>query len=327
MVASKLLPMLDGIAHANRRWIAKAITLVESSKVTDSALSDELLTEILPHTGSALRIGISGIPGVGKSTFIEEFGRLLLKNGKKIGVLAVDPSSPVSGGSIMGDKTRMEKLAADENVFIRPSPAGDNLGGVARKTRESSLILDAAGYDIILIETVGVGQSEVVVASLVDVFLVLQMPSTGDELQSIKKGILEVADIIAINKADGDLKPYAMGAVSNHKKALNLIKTHKSWIPPVLACSAIERTGLGEIWQGVCDFVDYMKRENLFDERRHQQTVSWFDNEIGSLFLDLIKHDRKKRDLLNLYRKKVLNYEVPPTVGARQVLNLLLSAD
>src|SRR5210317_1087126 len=250
----KLQDIADGVRAGNVRALAKAITLIESRNLDHSLAATTLLDELLPDTGNSIRIGISGVPGAGKSTFIEALGMSLLSQGHKVAVLAVDPSSQISGGSILGDKTRMEELSRQANAFIRPSPSSGTLGGVARKTRETMLACEAAGFDVIIVETVGVGQSETTVASMVDFFLVLMLAGAGDELQGIKKGILELADAIAINKADGDNVENAKRAVKAYETALSLLNpSSPSWKAPVLTCSALEMIGIEDIWNVVLD--------------------------------------------------------------------------
>jgi LAO/AO transport system kinase len=241
-------PSAEAILSGDRRALAKAITLVESARPQDRKASQDLLNELLPHTGNSIRIGITGVPGVGKSTFIESFGQTVIGDGKKVAVLAVDPSSPVAGGSILGDKTRMEQLSRETNAFIRPSPAGKALGGVALKTRESMLLCEAAGFDVVVVETVGVGQSEHQVGSMVDFFLILLLPGGGDELQGIKKGILELADAILINKADGESENLANKTRLHYQSALSLLTQSGFWSPEVRTCSALERSGINEAW-------------------------------------------------------------------------------
>jgi LAO/AO transport system kinase len=245
--------LADGVLAGDRRSLAKAITLVESSRPDHRDLAQELVERLLPRTGGASRVGITGVPGVGKSTFIEAFGLHLIDAGHRVAVLAVDPSSSISGGSILGDKTRMPRLSAAEASFIRPSPAGGALGGVASHTREAMLLCEAAGYDVVLVETVGVGQSEYVVASMVDFFLVLMLPGAGDELQGIKRGILELADALAINKADGENVPRAERARAEYLAAFHLLRSGGAWDPPVITVSAAESRGMDEVWRIVGD--------------------------------------------------------------------------
>ena len=268
-------PSAEAILSGDRRALAKAITLVESARPQDRKASQDLLNELLPHTGSSIRIGITGVPGVGKSTFIESFGQTVIGDGKKVAVLAVDPSSPVAGGSILGDKTRMEQLSRETNAFIRPSPAGKALGGVALKTRESMLLCEAAGFDVVVVETVGVGQSEHQVGSMVDFFLILLLPGGGDELQGIKKGILELADAILINKADGESENLANKTRLHYQSALSLLTQSGFWSPEVRACSALERSGIAEAWEMVRRFHDEALAAGHLASMRSEQNLQW----------------------------------------------------
>jgi len=268
-------PSAEAILSGDRRALAKAITLVESARPQDRKASQDLLNELLPHTGNSIRIGITGVPGVGKSTFIESFGQTVIGNGKKVAVLAVDPSSPVAGGSILGDKTRMEQLSRETNAFIRPSPAGKALGGVALKTRESMLLCEAAGFDVVVVETVGVGQSEHQVGSMVDFFLILLLPGGGDELQGIKKGILELADAILINKADGESENLANKTRLHYQSALSLLTQSGFWSPEVRTCSALERSGIAEAWDMVRRFHDEALAAGHLASMRSEQNLQW----------------------------------------------------
>ena len=269
------MPSAEAILSGDRRALAKAITLVESARPQDRKASQDLLNELLPHTGNSIRIGITGVPGVGKSTFIESFGQTVIGDGKKVAVLAVDPSSPVAGGSILGDKTRMEQLSRETNAFIRPSPAGKALGGVALKTRESMLLCEAAGFDVVVVETVGVGQSEHQVGSMVDFFLILLLPGGGDELQGIKKGILELADAILINKADGESENLANKTRLHYQSALSLLTQSGSWSPEVRTCSALERSGIAEAWDMVRRFHDEALAAGHLANMRSEQNLQW----------------------------------------------------
>lgn len=268
-------PSAEAILSGDRRALAKAITLVESARPQDRKASQDLLNVLLPHTGNSIRIGITGVPGVGKSTFIESFGQTVIGDGKKVAVLAVDPSSPVAGGSILGDKTRMEQLSRETNAFIRPSPAGKALGGVALKTRESMLLCEAAGFDVVVVETVGVGQSEHQVGSMVDFFLILLLPGGGDELQGIKKGILELADAILINKADGESENLANKTRLHYQSALSLLTQSGFWSPEVRKCSALERSGIAEAWDMVRRFHDEALAAGHLASMRSEQNLQW----------------------------------------------------
>ncbi len=251
-MTARTLELAELLRVGDRRALARSITLVESTRADTRLEAAELLDAVLPATGGAVRVGISGTPGAGKSTFIDELGSHLTAAGHRVAVLAVDPSSRRSGGSIMGDKTRMERLARDPTAFIRPSPSSGTLGGVARRTREAALLCEAAGFDVVLIETVGVGQSETVVADMVDCFVLIAAPGGGDELQGIKRGIMELADVIVVNKADGDLLPAARRAVSDHRHAVHLLRPkHPGWTVPVVATSALDGTGVDEVWAEV----------------------------------------------------------------------------
>ncbi|MCF8059128.1 MAG: methylmalonyl Co-A mutase-associated GTPase MeaB [Bacteriovoracaceae bacterium] len=298
----------------DRRALAKAITLIESQKEEDKNLADLILKGALPKSGKSLRIGISGIPGVGKSSFIEVLGLKLIEKGYKVAVLAVDPSSPVSGGSILGDKTRMEELSQSPNAFIRPSPTTGSLGGVANQTRESIYLCEAAGYDLILVETVGVGQSEYQVASMVDLFMVLMVPNAGDELQGIKKGIIELADFLIINKADGDTKVLAENAKSTYQNALQIIKKEKFWSPRVLTCSSLEKAGFEEIFDAIDDFRKLASKDNRLSLIRKNQTHSWLTH----LFHQSLTQSIKKNNLLNDRFSKVESRVVEGKLTARE---------
>ncbi len=263
---------VKGILAGDRVMLSRAITLIESSLSSHYALGQKVIEQCIPHSGNSLRVGITGVPGAGKSTFIEAMGQYLISQGHKIAVLAVDPSSEVSKGSILGDKTRMEKLSVDENAFIRPSPSAGSLGGVARKTREIIILCEAAGYDIVFVETVGVGQSEVAVHSMVDFFLLLMLAGAGDELQGIKRGIIEMCDAMVINKADGDNRNKALSARSQYENALHLFPPPPTgWTPEVTTCSSIEKTGIDHVWEIIRKFEQMMKERGHFAEKRNKQ--------------------------------------------------------
>ena len=268
-------PTAEAILAGDRRALAKAITLVESQRDADRDAAQALLQDLLPHSGNSIRVGVTGVPGVGKSTFIETFGQHVINQGHRLAVLAVDPSSPVAGGSILGDKTRMEMLSREEAAYIRPSPAGGALGGVALKTRESLLLCEAAGYDVILVETVGVGQSEHQVAGMVDFFLLLMLPGGGDELQGIKKGILELADAIVVNKADGASEALARTTQQHYRGAMSLLSHSEVWEPQVMTCSAIHGAGVGSIWECIQEYANKTQSAGLFDSHRSDQNLTW----------------------------------------------------
>lgn len=276
MIANDIDYYIDGVLGQNRRILSKTITLVESSLPDHQAMARNIIERLLSETGQAIRLGISGVPGVGKSTFIESFGLNLIGQNYKVAVLAVDPSSSRSGGSIMADKTRMERLSLEDRAFIRPSPSGGTLGGVARKTRETMLVCEAAGFDVIIVETVGVGQSETTVASMVDFFLLLMLAGAGDEIQGIKKGILEIADAVAINKADTHNIQKAQEARQEYEKALNLLRPSSPiWRPPVLTCSAVELTGIDEIWETVLKHRRQLMATDELNQKRKKQAIDW----------------------------------------------------
>ena len=270
------------LGAGDRHALAKCITLAESSKAADQTLIRDILSKILPNTGKSIRLGITGSPGVGKSTFIESFGCLLTSQGKKVAVLTIDPSSPITKGSILGDKTRMEKLAKDPLAFIRPSASRSLPGGVSHSTREAILICEAAGYEIIIIETVGVGQSEFSVKEMTDCFLLLMMAGAGDELQGIKKGIMEMADLMAITKSDGDNEKKAQQACAEYQHALQLISTDvQGWTPKVTTCSAQDRKGLDDCWDLISKFIAISKSSGLFDRKRGDQKISWLNDQLN----------------------------------------------
>lgn len=273
----KIRDYIQGVLEKDRRMLAKTITLLESSLPEDQEWSRRILDELMPHTGRALRVGITGLPGAGKSTFIESFGTLLTQKDRRVAVLAVDPSSPKTGGSILADKTRMEKLAVNDRAFIRPSPSGKTLGGVARKTRETMLVCEAAGFDVVMIETVGVGQSEVAVASMVDFFMVLMIAGGGDELQGIKKGVLELADLVAVNKADGDNVERAKQAQRQYEMAFHLLSSpSRNWTPPVVTCSSITGAGLENILNNIHEHREKLTISGEFQKKRQEQNKEWF---------------------------------------------------
>ncbi len=307
---------------AQRRAIAKAITLLESTRADHRAQADELLTSLLPHTGKSLRLGISGVPGVGKSTFIEALGLYLIEQGHRVAVLTIDPSSTVSGGSILGDKTRMEKLSVHERAFIRPSPSSGTLGGVAEKTREAMLVCEAAGYDVVIVETVGVGQSETAVAGMTDMFVLMQLPNAGDDLQAIKRGVMELADLVLINKADID-PIAATRAQAMLTSAMRLMGMHgrgAAWQPQVLQLSALQGSGLAEFWQAVQQFKDAQHSSGRFEQRRQSQVLAWMWEQIqAALQHNFIQHPHVKAQLPAI-TQQVKAGQLAPSVAARKLL-------
>src|SRR5262245_51219557 len=312
--------LADAVRGGDRRALARAITLVESTKPAHQDEAQALLAELLPHTGKATRIGISGSPGVGKSTFIEAFGLYLVTEGHRVAVLAVDPSSPRSGGSILGDKTRMEELARNSSAYIRPSPTAGTLGGVARRTREAGLVCEAAGFDVVIVETVGVGQSETAVADMVDMFLLVLPPAGGDELQGLKKGIVELAHLVIVNKADGDLEAAAGRAVADYHAALHLLRpAAQGWMPPVLKVSALQRRGMGEVWEAIERFKATLGPTRL-KAHRAAQAKAWMWREIEEGLTALLRDNPAVARKLPELEKKVLHGLMTPAAAARTIL-------
>ncbi len=310
-----------GLLAGERRALARAITLLESTRPDHRADAEALVAEILPHTGGALRLGISGVPGVGKSTFIEAFGLHLLDQGHRVAVLAVDPSSPRTGGSILGDKTRMEKLARAPGAFIRPSPSGGTLGGVARRTREAMLCVEAAGFDVVLVETVGVGQSETAVAGMTDMFVLLLAPGGGDDLQGIKKGIVELADLIVVNKADGDLAAAAERARRDYGAALHLLRPPQgAWRPRVMKCSALDGSGIADVWAAVGAFGAEAQASGAFAERRADQAATWMWDEITETVMARFKADAAVRRRVEALESDVRAGTMSASGAARAIL-------
>jgi len=315
---------VQGILDGNRRMIAKTITLIESSLKEHQRTAFTVMEKILPHTGNSIRLGVTGVPGVGKSTFIENIGIFLADTGHKVAVLTVDPTSQRSGGSILGDKTRMEKLSAHENAFIRPSPAGETLGGVAAKTREIMLICEAAGFDVIFVETVGVGQSETNVASMVDFFLVLMIAGAGDELQGIKKGVLELADGIVINKADGDNLKAVERAKGDLEMAMHLISDESpTWSTPVLTCSSIVDGGTKNVWEMILDHHKKFSASGEFLQRRKKQTLEWMWTLVEEGLKQRFKHNEKINKEIPVISRQVENEQISPSAAAEVLLSYL----
>jgi LAO/AO transport system kinase len=314
---------LEALLGGNRRALAKAITLVESKLDSHREQAQGILEQVLPHSGNSIRIGITGVPGVGKSTFIEAFGLHLIEQGKRVAVLAVDPSSPIAGGSILGDKTRMEELSRCEEAFIRPSPSEGALGGVAQKTRETMLLCEAAGYDVILVETVGVGQSEYQVAGMVDFFMVLMLPGGGDELQGIKKGIMELADALVINKADGDSERLATLTLRQYTSAMNLLRHNSFWTPRVMTCSALKMINIDTVWGMVVDYYFQAIEEQAFHARRAQQNRDWMHQLVNEMLLLKLSQNPQVKALLPALEREVENRETTAYAAARQIIDQL----
>ncbi|NMM84719.1 ATPase/protein kinase [Rhodococcus sp. SRB_17] len=322
--------LLHGSPVQQRRAMAKAITLLESTRADHRAQGDALLTQLLPHTGKALRLGISGVPGVGKSTFIETLGLYLIAQGHRVAVLAIDPSSSVSGGSILGDKTRMEQLSVREAAYIRPSPSSGTLGGVAEKTREAMLVCEAAGYDVVIVETVGVGQSETTVWGMTDMFVLLQLPNAGDELQAIKKGVMEIADLVAINKADLD-KNAATRAQAQITSSLRLLGLHGSagnerhdahfWQPQVLQISALEGAGIDGFWAAVTEFNTLQTANGRREQRRQRQNLAWMWQRIEAGLKQAFHHDPQVQALLPQLLAEVSAGHIAASTAARNLLS------
>ncbi|MGD9172688.1 MAG: methylmalonyl Co-A mutase-associated GTPase MeaB [Desulfobacterales bacterium] len=316
--------LIKGVRKQDRRLLSKTITLIESARPDHQQLARKIVDEVLPQTGKAIRLGITGVPGVGKSTFIESLGMLLVQSGHRVAVLAVDPSSSRSGGSVMADKTRMEKLAVEKNAFIRPSPSGGTLGGVARKTRETMMVCEAAGFDVIIVETVGVGQSETTVASMVDFFLVLMLAGAGDELQGIKRGVLELADALAINKADGDNIEKAQKAAKIYTTALHMLQPASlNWDPPVLTCSALEMTGIDEIWQTVLKFHKQFNRSGELEHKRQKQALDWLWSMVEDELKQRFYNNPEIKQRLDQITRAVARGETAPTLAADKLLFFL----
>jgi LAO/AO transport system kinase len=309
---------VDGVRSGDRAVLARAITLVESEQAAHAELAQEVLEALLPDTGGACRVGISGVPGAGKSTFIDVLGTMLTGQGRRVAVLAVDPTSTVSGGSILGDKTRMAKLANEPHAYIRPSPTSGTLGGVARKTRESILLCEAAGFDVVLVETVGVGQSETLVAAMVDYFLVLLIAGAGDELQGIKRGILEVADMIAINKADGDNRERAIRAQASYQNALRLMRAGR--VPPVVTCSALEKRGLKELWALVVESWRGQQASGDLQRKRQSQQVRWMWDMVEDGLRRALRSDPEMSALVARLEEAVAHEQTTPSAAAVEVL-------
>lgn len=313
--------LVTEVKKGNRAALSQALTLVESKTQHHRNLADQIIQLALPYSGNSIRIGITGVPGVGKSTFIEAFGEYLTSLGKKLAVLAIDPTSTKNKGSILGDKTRMEKLSVNPNAFIRPSPSSGSLGGVAHKTREAILLCEAAGFDIILVETVGVGQSETMVKSMVDFFMLLMLAGAGDELQGIKRGIMEMADLLVINKADGDNVLKSKTAGAEYKRALHLFPPNENdWIPRVESASALEKTGIDKIWADILEFENHQKLNGHFLENRKDQQMDWFDNLLLGRLSEVILRDHS--NYISGIKQDIKDGKLNPSSGVSKVLKL-----
>ncbi|MGF1670513.1 MAG: methylmalonyl Co-A mutase-associated GTPase MeaB [Balneolaceae bacterium] len=314
---------IEGILSGDKMILSRAITLIENTKPEYRDTGQEILEKCLPHSGNSIRVGITGVPGVGKSTFIEALGNLVIEEGRRLAVLTVDPSSSKSKGSILGDKTRMQTLSNSEQAYIRPSPASGTLGGVTQKTREVILLCEAAGFDTIFVETVGVGQSETVVHSMIDFFLLLMLAGAGDELQGIKRGIMEMADMIAINKAEESNMAAANRAKTLYKNALALFPDSESgWKPPVLTCSALEGTGIDEIWENILSYIDLVKENGFFEQRRAEQAAWWLHQTIERQLKDRFYRNPEVKQMINLFEQDVMKGTITPFKAANELLAL-----
>lgn len=313
-----------GVLQSDRMILSRAITLIESNAPHHFEIAQELVQRILPYTGKAIRVGITGVPGAGKSTFIETLGCILCRSGKKVAVLAVDPSSSVSGGSILGDKTRMENLSREPHAFIRPSPSSGTLGGVTRKSRETMLLCEAAGYDVLLVETVGVGQGETTVRSMVDFFLVLVLTGAGDDLQGIKKGVIELADAIVINKADGENKQRANVARADYNQILHYLRpATEGWATRAYICSSITGDGIGDIWNVVLDFRKRMQESGIFQSRRKQQILKWIDSMVEDHLRNRIAQNPAISETGRKLKQLVLKGEISPVIAAQSLIEIM----
>ena len=317
--------LADAVVDGNRRALAQAITLIESTRRDHRARASALLERLMPHAGNSIRLGISGVPGVGKSTFVEALGNHVIDAGHRVAVLTVDPSSAISGGSILGDKTRMEHLSRRSDAFIRPSPAGKTLGGVTRRSREALILCEAAGFDVIIVETVGVGQSETKVADMTDMFVLLLLPGAGDELQGIKRGIVELADLILINKADDNLVKLAGRAAADYRNALRLLHPRfANWKVEVQCCSARDGVGIAEAWEVVLRHHEMLDATGQLTVRRAEQARDWMWSDVNDDLVAALRSDPKVREQIPALEVAASEGRVPPTVAARQLLELFL---
>lgn len=321
----EIAALADGVIAGNRRVLAQAITLIESKRNDHRAAAAALLERLMPSAGNSIRLGISGVPGVGKSTFIEALGNHVIDAGHRVAVLTVDPSSAISGGSILGDKTRMEHLSRRDEAYIRPSPAGTTLGGVTRRSREAMILCEAAGFDVIIVETVGVGQSETRVAEMTDMFLLLLLPGAGDELQGIKRGIVELADLILINKADDDMVKLAGHAVAEYRNALRLLHPRSpNWKVEVKSCSARDGAGIADAWETVLRHHETLKSTSELTARRAAQARDWMWSDVADNLVEALKSDPEVREQLSGLEAATSEGRMPPTIAARNLLDIFL---
>jgi LAO/AO transport system kinase len=322
-------PLIKAIHSGDRAALARGITLIESTRSDHQKEAQQLLRELLPQSGRSIRVGITGVPGVGKSTFIESFGMHVIGAGHKVAVLAVDPSSVRTGGSILGDKTRMSQLSQSDNAYIRPSPTAGALGGVARRTREAMLLTEAAGYDVVVVETVGVGQSETEVADMVDIFVLLLLPGSGDELQGIKKGIVELADLLVVNKADGDQLGQAKRVRSDYSAAIRMLhpSAHDGgWQPKVLTCSALNNTGIAEVWQGIEEYAQSKKASGDWETKRHSQAKAWMWKEIQEALISRFRDHPATAEHIRRLEAEVMASKISPAEAAHSLIEAYLNA-
>jgi LAO/AO transport system kinase len=317
--------LAEGVLKGNRRILAQAITLIESTRDDHRAAAGDLLQRLIPHAGQAIRLGISGVPGVGKSTFIEALGNHVIDTGHRVAVLSIDPSSAISGGSILGDKTRMELLSRRSEAYIRPSPAGETLGGVTRRSREALILCEAAGFDVVFVETVGVGQSETRVAEMTDMFLLMQLPGGGDELQGIKRGIMELADLVLINKADGEMASMASRAAADYRSALRLLHPRSAnWQVKVQTCSARDGIGIEEAWEVVLKHRQTIEDSGQLNVRRAEQARDWMWSEVSDSLISALKNDREVAKYVAALEAATSDGSIPPSVAAKQLLEIFL---
>ena len=320
--------LADGVLEGNRRALAQAITLVESTRSDHRIAADDLLHRLIPHTGKSIRVGISGVPGVGKSTFIEALGNHVVDAGQRVAVLTVDPSSAISGGSILGDKTRMEHLSRRPEAYIRPSPSGNTLGGVTRRSREALIVCEAAGFDLVIVETVGVGQSETMVAGMTDMFILLLLPGGGDELQGIKRGIMELADLVLINKADDELRALAERSAVEYRNALRLLKPRsEAWKVEVQTCSSRDGDGIAAVWQSILQHRDALSKSGELNSRREQQARDWMWSEVNDSLVSALQGDPRVRAQIPALEAAVVHGKIPPVAAARELLEIFFNPE